>query len=252
MARLRRDSFEVFRFQPVQVRAYAKFRLQLAKNDKIDAALIAACTAEPQPLRQAADTRLEPLAEHLTLIEQIEEDIARFKTRLEAVHDIQRHRRLGREIARLKAWRTLELKRLRQALSQHPDLEARLALAKSVDGVGERTALAFVVRGSELGRIGREEAAALVGLAPYDDDSGKHHGARQIAGGRTRLRKSVYAAALPAAFRWNAQLVAFYRRLIGKGKTHKVALVACARKLVIYVNTVLARGTPWRSNPLPT
>ena len=91
----------------------------------------------------------------------------------------------------------------------------------------------------------KSEAAALAGLAPFDDDSGKHKGQRHIAGGRERLRRSLYAAALPAALRWNRALIELYARLIGKGKAHKEALIACARKLLIYANTVVARGTPW-------
>jgi transposase len=97
----------------------------------------------------------------------------------------------------------------------------------------------------EIGTISREQAAALAGLAPFDDDSGKHKGERHIAGGRDRLRRSLYAAALPASFRWNAALIALYRRLIARGKPHKLALVACARKLIIFANTVVQRGTPW-------
>ena len=77
-------------------------------------------------------------------------------------------------------------------------------------------------------------------------------GARHIKGGRQRLRQSLYAATLPAAFYWNAQLKAVYRRLIAAGKTHKLALVACARKLLIFVNTVVARGTPWASSQATT
>ena len=101
----------------------------------------------------------------------------------------------------------------------------------------------------ELGRIGREAAAALAGLAPFDDDSGRHRGQRHIAGGRARLRRSLYAAALPAACHWNPALKALYARLIDAGKPHKLALVACARKLLIYANTVVTRGTPWTAMP---
>jgi transposase len=85
----------------------------------------------------------------------------------------------------------------------------------------------------------------MAGLAPFDNDSGKHNGDRHIAGGRARLRRSLYAAALPAAFRWNPALKALYARLIARGKCHKSALVACARKLLIFANTVVQRGTPW-------
>src|SRR4051812_9691343 len=101
----------------------------------------------------------------------------------------------------------------------------------------------------ELGRITREQAAALAGLAPSDDDSGTQQAPRHIAGGRGRLRRSLYAAALPASFRWNPALMTYYKRLIAKGKPHKLALVACARRLLIYVNTVVERGTPWTHEP---
>ena len=72
---------------------------------------------------------------------------------------------------------------------------------------------------------------------------------RHIAGGRERLRESVYAASLAAAFRWNRQLIAFYKRLIAAGKPHKIALVACARKLLVFVNAVVERGSPWIEKP---
>ena len=101
-------------------------------------------------------------------------------------------------------------------------------------------------------RISREQAAALAGLAPFDDDSGKREGPRHIAGGRGRLRRSLYAAALPAAFRWNKALIELYARLTARGKAHNAALVACARKLLIYANTVVARGTPWVEKPAAT
>ena len=87
---------------------------------------------------------------------------------------------------------------------------------------------------------------------PYDDDSGEQQGIRHIAGGRERLRNALYAAALPASFRWNAELIALYGRLRAAGKEHKVALVACARKLLIFANAVVTRGTPWQSSAHPS
>ena len=124
VAALRRKRFVVIVFQPAQVRAYAKFHLQRAKNDKIDAALIAVCAAEASIIREAPDPRLEPLAEHLTLVEQIEEDIVRFKTRREAVQDAGLRQRLDQEVARLKAWRRLELEQILAKLRQHGVTEA--------------------------------------------------------------------------------------------------------------------------------
>jgi transposase len=245
VAELRRDHFQVIVFQPAQVRAYAKFHLQRAKNDKIDAALIAACTAAAKKIHAPPDPRLAPFSEHLTMIEQITEDIARFKTRRESCRDPRIGRFWDEEVARLKRRLKVELEQLVAAIRGHRDLAERLDLIASVDGVGERTAVAILVRMPEIGTLSREQAAALAGLAPYDDDSGDQVGVRHIDGGRERLRKSLYAAALAASFRWNPQLGAMYRRLLAAGKVHKLALVACARKLLIFVNTVVARGTPW-------
>ncbi len=245
---LREAGFEVVLLQPAQVRAYAGFKLRRAKNDRLDAELIAACAAAAQS-RQEPDPRLEAFAEQLTFLEQIEEDLARAKTRLEGFRLPAQRGRLQAEIVRLRRLRAAELRSLVGALSAESDLADRLALAQSVPGVGLRTAITLIVRMPELGRITREQAASLAGLAPFDDDSGKRSGARHIKGGRARVRTSLYAAALPAAFQWNPALVALYRRLKAKGKEHKLILTACARKLLIYVNTVLERQTPWLDQP---
>jgi len=184
-------------------------------------------------------------SEYLTFLEQTEEDIARFKTRLEHVDEPGLRRIVTNDIARLKARRSAQILLIERQLRAHPDLGRRLDLVLSVPGIGKRTALALIIRMPELGRVSREEAAALAGLAPFDDDSGKHKGQRHIAGGRGRLRRSLYAAALPAAFRWNKALVELYARLIARGKAHNASLIACARKLLVYANTVVQRGTPW-------
>ena len=249
VAHLRAAGLTVLVLQPIQVRAYARVRLRRAKNDALDAALIAACAANLDPPTIEPDPRLADLAQHLTFVEQIEEDIARFKIRLEHVGDRRLRRLVTNDIARLKARRNAELGRIAGRLRAHADLASRLDLVLSVPGIGERTAIALIVRLPELGRLSREQVAALAGLAPFDDDSGTHKGQRHIAGGRARLRRSLFAAALPAAFRWNKALIALYARLTGRGKPHTAALIACARKLLIYANTVVQRGTPWTEKP---
>jgi transposase len=246
---LRREGFVVVVFQPAQVRAYAMFHLQRAKNDKIDAGLIAACTGAVKKIHAPPDPRLAPFAEQLTFVDQIEEDIARLRTRRENCRDARILQHWREEIRRLSALKRSEIKRVAAGIRQHDDLAERLELILSVDGVGLPTAIVILVRMPEIGRITREQVAALEGCAPYDDDSGDHVGIRHIAGGRERLRNALYAAALPASFRWNPQLIALYKRLIAKGKPHKVALIACARKLLIFVNAVVERGTPWRHEP---
>jgi transposase len=246
---LREAGLEVLVLQPIQVRAYARVHLRRAKNDVIDAILIAACTVTIDRPRCEPDARLLDLAQHLTFVEQLEEDMARIKVRLEHIEEPRLRRLAKDDYARFKARRTAELRQIVKALRVHEDLARRLDLVRSIPGIGERTALAIVIRMPELGRISREEASALAGLAPFDRDSGKHKGERHIAGGRGRLRRSLFAAALPAAFRWNNALIALYRRLIARGKAHNAALVACARKLIVYANTVVQRGTPWIKQP---
>jgi len=248
VAKLRRDDFVVVVFQPAQVRAYAKFHLQRAKNDKIDAALIAACTAEVKKIHAPPDPRLAAMAEHQTRIDQITDQIGRFKNYREGCGDPQSLQFWNDKIKRFRGLFRQQLKQLLAAIRRHPDLGERLDLIASVDGIALRTATAILVRLPEIGGLTREEGAALAGLAPYDDDSGDQKGIRHIAGGRERLRNSLYAAALSASFRWNPELIALYGRLRAAGKEHKVALVACARKLLIFANAVVARGTPWQSS----
>ena len=242
---LREVGFEVIVFQPSQVRAYAQYLGQRAKTDPIDARLIALATAAHDGAVRHSDDRLAPLAEHLTLIEQIEEDIVRLKTRQDGFTVKILKTKLAAEIKRMTQHRNGEIRSLLKSLREYPDLANRFDLVASIEGIGERTALTLIIRMPELGAMSREEAASLAGLAPFDQQSGKADRIRRIAGGRAKVRRSLYAAALPAAFKWNSALVALYQRLIAKGATHKKALIACARKLVIFANTVLARGTPW-------
>jgi len=249
---LRRKRFVVVVFQPAQVRAYAKFHLQRAKNDRIDAVLIAACTAAVRKIHAAPDPRLLPMAEHLTMIDQVNEDIARLKNRIESCRNAQFRKLWQEDIARLEQRARVELKALVAAIRTHSDLAKRLALINSVDGIGLPTAVAILVRLPEIGTVTREQATALAGLAPYDDDSGERAGVRHIEGGRKRLRRALYTASLAASFRWNRQLIQLYQRLIAAGKEHKRALVACARKMLIFANTVVARGTPWCDQPPQT
>jgi transposase len=245
---LRAAGFTVLVLQPMQVKAFGRVHLRRAKNDALDAVLIAACAAGLDQPRIAPDPRLAELAGYLTFLEQLEEDIVRFKTRLEHTEEPGLRRLVNSDIKQLKERKVEQIRNLARRLRAHDDLARRFELVLSIPGIGERTALALLIRMPELGRISREEAAALAGLAPFDHDSGKYKGQRHIAGGRGRLRRSLFAAALPAAFRWNKALIDLYARLIAKGKAHNAALIACARKLLIYANTVVQRGTPWTEN----
>lgn len=249
---LRAAGLTVALLQPRQVRAYAVYKLRRAKNDRLDAALIAQCTAalEEKDLRAPPDPRLEALGEHLRLIEQIEADLVRLRTRSEAYSSPHPRRYVAQEIARLERRLKAELALLMRTLAQHEDLIRRYKLIESVRGIGERTALTLVILLPELGQLDRAKIASLAGLAPFDDDTGRSRGARRIAGGRSRVRRALFAAALAASFRWNPSLIALYERLTAAGKAHKTALVACARKLLTFANAVLARGSAWTTTPL--
>lgn len=247
---LQAAGFIVAVLQPLQVKAFAKLHLRRAKNDRIDAIQIAACTvAIDAQNKLPPDPQFDVLTDHLTFIEQVEDDIVRCKTRLEHISDTRLRRCVMTDIARLEKRCAGELKRLIGAMRGHADLARRFELVLSVPGICERTLLAVGLRMPELGQVSREEAAACAGLAPFVHQSGKRQGETHIGGGRGRLRRSLYAAALPGAFRWNPALKALYARLMARGKTHKGALVACARKLLVFANTVIARGTPWVANP---
>ena len=246
-ATLRAAGFDVTVWQPGQVRAFAKFELRHAKNDKIDAYVIALATRMGRP-QAAPDPRMAWFCEHLTAIDQITEDIAREKVRLEHVHDEALRDLHKQEIKRQTLRRRGLVTALGKAVRQHDDLRQRLELVLSIDGIGEITALALILRMPELGRLSRGQAAALLGVAPFDNESGRYKGERSIAGGRARARRSLFAAAQAACRQWNRALIDLYDRLRAKGHHHVYAVVACTRKLVIYANTVLERQKPWTKN----
>jgi transposase len=245
---LRAAGLEVILHQPMQMRAFAKARLQRAKNDRVDAVLIAAFTAILGGRTHQPDPRLTAVWDTLVHLEQLEADKARHKTRLEHCKDKRVCRLIQADIRRCHHQSLVEERRLHQALLAHADLAEKFKLLLSIAGIGQRTAITLVIALPELGKLSREQIGALAGLAPFDCDSGDSHGQRHIDGGRARVRKALYGAAVPAAHFWNTNLVDFYKRLIKAGKKPKQALVACARKLLIYANTVLARRSPWLQN----
>lgn len=244
LVHLRKGAIEAARFQPFQIKAFAKSKLRRVKNDKLDAEIIAQFTACQMELPPLPDANLDGLADHLTYIEQIEGQIMALKTMLETTHDKRIIGCRTREIATLERRKLAEIALLTKTLCTSKSMKRKMELLVSIKGVGVRTALAMLVRMPELGDMTREQAAAMAGVAPYDDDSGKRKGSRHIVGGRARLRKSLFMSAFVAA-RWNPDLKSFYKRLRDHGKSHLVAVVATARKLIILANAIVARNTLW-------
>jgi transposase len=242
---LRARGFEVIVLQPLQVKAFAKLHLKRAKNDEMDPEMVAGCAAIQTEVHAPHSPEIMRLAEHLTFIEQCEDNVARLKTQLERFSDERYRKMIKQEIAGFERTLRRELKKLEKELRLNQRLSERLDLVLSIPCVGLRTALGTLIRMPELGTLSREQAAALLGVAPMDDDSGDHKGMRFIQGGRARARKTLFMAAFSGALHHNPLLKAFYVRLVRRGKEHTLAVVACIRKLVIIINAVLQRGTPW-------
>ena len=246
-AALNAAGFEVVMHQPLEVRLFARLRRLRAKNDKIDARLIAAATAQVETVRAAGDPRLADLAERLSAYEQVTDQAAQMKTFMEHVTLKDVARRLRREIASLERLKRTLADEILAAIKAHDDLFTRFQLLKSLPGVGPVVAATLVVRMPELGQMRKGQAASLIGVAPFDRDSGQYKGQRFIYGGRARPRRMLYLAAL-AAKRCNCGFKAFAQHLIDRGKPPKVAIVAVMRKLIEAANLVLARGQPWTAN----
>ena len=144
---------------------------------------------------------------------------------------------------------TLEIAKLEAAITAMIKATAHFAklaeIIESVPGLAEGTSASLIAAMPELGQVSNKVAAALLGVAPYDDDSGKRRGGRQIKGGRRRVRKQLYMPCLGAATHHNPVLKAFYQRLIAKGKMPKVALIACMHKLIVILNIMIARDEKW-------
>jgi transposase len=246
--RLAAAGLEVVVHQPLEVRLFARLRRRRAKNDRLDAALIAEATAHVETLKAAADPRLADLAERLTAYEQASDLVTQLKTHLEHTSLPDLLARLHVQLTGLLAHKQALARDLEQRLRAHADLARRFELVRSLPGVGVIVALGLVIRMPELGAMRLGQPAALLGVAPFDRDSGAARGQRHIAGGRSRPRRLIYLAAL-AARRCDPACKAFADRLASAGKAPKLVIVAIMRKLIEAANLILKRDTPWTTQP---
>lgn len=247
---LRAADFEVVVHQPAEIRAFAKFKRIRAKNDRIDAKVIALATAQVEAVRAANDPRLVELAEWFTAYEQAADQVAQMKTCLEQVTIAELRAGKREQIRQAALWKAQLLREILKRIKAWPDLARRYALLQSLPGCGPVVAACLLVRMPELGSLPRGRAASLIGVAPWDRDTGQSRGVRRIGGGRSRPRRFLYIASL-AASRFDPGFRAFVQRLKAAGKEPKVALTALMRKLIEAANLVLARDAPWvRPTPL--
>ena len=232
---------------PRQVRQFAKAIGQLAKTDRLDAALLALFAERVRPelrARPAFDTtELSDLVQRRRQVV----DMLTMERNRRALAAAAVRRRLDAHIAWLEREVADLERRLRDAIEASPVWRARDDVLQSAPGVGPRVAQSLLALLPELGTLNRRRISALVGVAPFNDDSGRHTGERRIAGGRAAVRSVLYMAAL-VGIRHNPVLKAFYQRLRANGKAPKVALVACMRKLLTILNAMVRTNTPWSAD----
>jgi transposase len=229
-----------------RVRDFARATGRLAKTDKLDAKVLAHFAAAIRPpLRSLRSEEEEQLAALLTRRRQVLDMLTVEKNRLVTVRakmrtDIQTHIQ----------WLSNSLKELNKEIEDFvegtPVWREKDALLQSVPGVGPVTAATMLGMLPELGKLNRQQIAALVGVAPVNKDSGRKQGKRRVYGGRADVRSVLYMAAL-AAKKYNPVIRTFYERLIKQGKEKKVALTACMRKLLVILNVMMRTNEPWRT-----
>lgn len=230
---------------PRQVRDFAKATGQLAKTDTLDAQVLARFAEVIQPaLRVIPDAQTQELAALLARRRQVLAMQGAEQNRLDRAPD-----RVRKRIAAHLRWLRDELARLDEELDdliqQSPVWRAREELLQSVPGIGPVMSRTVLAELPELGLLNRKQIAALVGVAPFNHESGRLRGHRTIWGGRAPVRRALYMAALVAT-RWNPVIRVFYQRLRAAGKAPKVALVAAMRKLLTILNAMVHAGTPWQ------
>ncbi len=235
---------------PRQVRSFARATGKLAKTDALDAQVLAhfgeAMRPEPRPLPDAATRELESLAtRRRQLVDMRTAEVNRLRLAPRRVRpQIEEHiGKLDGYIADLDG-------QLDELLRSSPVWQAKDTLLRSVKGVGPVLSTTLIAQLPELGTLNRKEIAALVGVAPLNQDSGTWRGKRRCWGGRGDVRAVLYMATMTAV-RHNPAIRAFYQGLLKAGKLKKVALTACMHKMLLVLNAVLKTGSRWQPDFQP-
>lgn len=242
---LQRADIPIAVVNPRQVRDLARARGKLAKTDAIDARAIALFGAvmQPRPLPAPAPGRAA-LAGLVARRRQLIDMMIAEKNRLEHAEGVVREW-IGENLSAFKSQLANVDAAIALALEADAELTRRRDILVSVPGIATLTAAVILAELPELGHIGTKQAAALVGVAPINRDSGQYRGERHIGGGRPIVRCALYMATL-SAVRHEPAIKAFHHRLRKAGKKPKVALVAAERKLVALLNTLLERNQIWK------
>ena len=234
-----------------RVRNFAKAEGIFAKTDKLDARVIAwfgqTHRLRPSELQSKTFQRLRGLNHRLLQLTNL---LRQEKARQDKTNDRYLLRSIKRTIKYLNEEQSRIESKMDELWEDEANLKATLKLLQSCPGVGEKTARTVVLECPELGKLSSKEIASLAGLAPMNKESGSYHGKKSISGGRRRLRSSLYMATVTAV-NFNPAIREFYLRLKEK-KPGKVALVACMRKLLIYLNAMVRDDTQWNHQIIKT
>jgi transposase len=230
---------------PRQIRDFAKAMGQLAKTDRLDAAVLAefAMRVQPAPVEKIPEKRRE-LDALVTRRRQLVDHRVAEENRQQMTQDKFIQKTLQRMLKAIDKEVQAVERRIAELLESDDDWRAKLAIVQSTPGIGKTAGAALIAELPELGQLNRQQIAALVGVAPYPRDSGQLRGKRSIWGGRRKLRSILYMAALTAR-RCNPIIQNFAARLQRAGKSFKIIQVACIRKLLVILNTMLKNNAPW-------
>ncbi len=242
---LRRAGLPVRVLNSYRVRQYARALGRLAKNDRIDALMIARYVDELPTREPRCDLVAEQMAELIVARRQLTDDKVRLGNQLEQVRDPALKRLFTQRLRRIVAEVLVVTKRLAQIVAEHPDLAAKDRLIQSFPGAGPTYSHTLLGLAPEINDANRREMSALIGVAPFDDDSGKRAGKRRIRGGRAEVRHVAYMAALAAA-RCNPIMKAYKDRLIASGVAPKAAIIAVARRMLGIIIAMLRSGQPYQ------
>jgi transposase len=231
---------------PAKIRSFSKSMGMLEKTDKIDARMIALAgekldlSAKSSKLNHLTIKLKEHVRTRFTLIEEV----VRLENVMSRMLDADLKMELLKLLARIsESKETVEIK-IKKMIDSNEEFSSRFKLLTSVPGIGFVTAATMIADCEELGETGRGQLAKLAGLAPLANDSGKTFGKRHIRGGRKNLRNALYMAML-ATVKYNPKIKAFYERLKSNGKPAKVAMVACARKMLGLLNAMIKHKKEW-------
>lgn len=244
--RLSSLGFAVSVVNPRQMRDFARSLGRLAKTDAIDAQTLALAAEVLSPeVRPLASEQLQQLEALLLRRRQLIDMRTAENNRLQSANGttrtmIDEHRR----------WLDKQIRQIDEMIDDHIAGSENFSrindLLQSVPGVGTILARTLITHLPELGQISHKEVAALVGVAPFNRDSGQWRGQRRISGGRAAVRATLYMATMSAC-RCNPQIKAFYQRLVAAGKSRMVALIAAMRKLLVMLNAIVKHNEPYRA-----